>query len=48
VDEVEQDRDGDAAVLGLGVDAVDLVVVAVDQGHPGAGVCGIAPLVLAC
>jgi hypothetical protein len=42
VDEVEDDRDGDVAAGGLGGDPVDLMVVAVDEGDPGALVLGVA------
>jgi hypothetical protein len=38
VDEVDDDRDLDAAVAGFGGDALELVVVAVDQGDPAAPV----------
>jgi hypothetical protein len=42
MDEVDDDVDADAAGVGFGPDAVDLVVVAVDQGDPGAVVVGVA------
>ena len=42
VDEVDHDRHGQLAGAGLGADTVDLVGVAVDQGHPGALMVGVA------
>jgi hypothetical protein len=42
VDEVDDDGDGDVAAGGLGGDPVDLVVVAVDEGDPGALALGVA------
>ena len=42
VDEVDHDGDGDAAIGRLGLDAVDLVVVSVDERHPGTGMGGVA------
>ena len=42
VDEVDDDRDGDAAGRGLGGDGLDLGVVAVDQDDPFALVAGVA------
>jgi len=44
VDEVDDDRDLDAADVGFGGDAVELVVVAVDQGDPAASVVRVAAL----
>jgi hypothetical protein len=34
VDEIDHDGDLDSSCGGLGLDAVDLVVVAVDEAHP--------------
>src|SRR5664279_6607232 len=42
VDEVDDDGQVDAASRGLGFDAVDLVVVAVDERDPGTLVVGVA------
>lgn len=44
VDEVDRDGDLYLAVSGLGIDPVDPVVGAVDQGDPVAGVVGVAAL----
>jgi hypothetical protein len=41
VDEVHDDRYGDLPGVGFGVDPVDLVEVAVDQGDPGPSVVGV-------
>ena len=46
VDQVDDDRDGDAAAGGLGGDGLDLRVVAVDQDDPFALVTGVAALCL--
>lgn len=42
--EVDHDRDVDAAGVGFGVDAVDLLVGAVDQGDPSTLMVGVAPV----
>src|ERR1035441_8606554 len=47
VDEVDDDRDGDAAAGGPGGDGLDLRVVAVDQDEPFALVTGVAAICLA-
>jgi hypothetical protein len=47
VDEVDDDRDGDAAARGLRGDGLDLRVVAVDQDDPFALVTGVAAFCLA-
>jgi hypothetical protein len=44
MDEIDDDRDADVAVVGFGVDAVELVVVAVDQDDPAAAVLRVAAL----
>ncbi len=44
MDEVDHHGDVHLALLGLGLDAVDLVTVAVDQGHPSALVTRVPPL----
>ncbi len=41
VNEVDQDRDGDAAGRGLVLDLPDLVIVSVGQRDPGPGVAGV-------
>jgi hypothetical protein len=41
VDEVDDDRHGDVAGVGFGVDPVDLVGVAVQQADPGPPVIGV-------
>ena len=43
MDQVDHDGDVDASGLGFGFDAVDLMVVAIDQGYPATCVCGVAP-----
>jgi hypothetical protein len=43
VDEVDHDRHVDLAGVGFGLDAVDLVVVAINERDPGATVVGVAP-----
>lgn len=44
VDQIDDDGDGDASLVRLGLDALDLVVVAIDQGHPDASMVRVAPL----
>jgi hypothetical protein len=44
VHEVADDRDVDAALLGLGLDPLDLVAGAVHERHRGAALSAVAPL----
>ena len=41
MDEIDHDRDVHVSVVGFGVDALDLMVVAIDQGHPAALMAGV-------
>src|SRR5215471_6666140 len=44
MDEVDHDRHVDLAGVGFGLDAVELMVVAIDERDPGATVVGVTPL----
>jgi hypothetical protein len=46
VDEVDDDCDLDTAVAGFGVDAIDLVIVSIDERDPRSGVGWVAALSL--
>ena len=46
MNQIDEDRHVKLALECLGLDAVDLVLVAVDQGDPGASMVGISSLCL--